>query len=128
VNVIAPGVGTRLDDANRQLKNNIPPYKQLDEGVSAAGRHIGSEIQAQIGGVPLEQWIVASRNTALSGAMPIPPEIRQALTGYASEDSMNRVRYKIGDKVVSRARSPSSMWLSFEAQLKRVTHRSGHMS
>jgi Domain of unknown function (DUF4157) len=97
VNVIAPGVGTRLDDANRQLKNNIPPYKQLDEGVSAAGRHIGSEIQAQIGGVPLEQWIVASRNTALSGAMPIPPEIRQALTGYASEDSMNRVRYKIGD-------------------------------
>jgi hypothetical protein len=29
--------------------------------------------------------------------MPIPPYIRQALTGYASEDSMNRVRYKIGD-------------------------------
>jgi len=29
--------------------------------------------------------------------MPIPPEMRQALTGYASEDPMNRVRYKIGD-------------------------------
>jgi hypothetical protein len=29
--------------------------------------------------------------------MPIPPQIRQQLTGYASQDSMNRVRYKIGD-------------------------------
>jgi Domain of unknown function (DUF4157) len=47
--------------------------------------------------VPLEQWILASHNTAINGAMPIPPQIRQALTGYASEDSMNRVRYKIGD-------------------------------
>ena len=29
--------------------------------------------------------------------MPIPPNIRQQLTGYASEDSMNRVTYKAGD-------------------------------
>jgi hypothetical protein len=29
--------------------------------------------------------------------MPIPYNIRQQITGYASEDSMNRVRYKIGD-------------------------------
>src|SRR5262249_26609331 len=36
-------------------------------------------------------------NTAINGAMPIPPQIRQQLTGYASEDSMNRVRSKIGD-------------------------------
>ena len=50
-----------------------------------------------MGGVPLEQWIIASHNSAINGAMPIPPQIRQALTGYASEDSMNRVRYKIGD-------------------------------
>jgi Domain of unknown function (DUF4157) len=29
--------------------------------------------------------------------MPIPPQIRQDLAGYATEDSMNRVRYKVGD-------------------------------
>jgi hypothetical protein len=50
-----------------------------------------------LGGVPLEGWTIASHNTAINGAMPIPPYIRQALTGYASEDSMNRVRFKVGD-------------------------------
>jgi hypothetical protein len=59
--------------------------------------HAVNEAQAQATGAWLEQWIIASHNTAVSGAMPIPPLIRQALTGYASEDSMNRVRYKIGD-------------------------------
>jgi hypothetical protein len=48
------------------------------------------EFEGQLGGVPLEQLIIASHNTAINGAMPIPPQIRQALTGYASEDSMNR--------------------------------------
>jgi hypothetical protein len=59
--------------------------------------HAVNEAQAQANGAWLEQWIIASHNTAVSGTMPIPPLIRQALTGYASEDSMNRVRYKIGD-------------------------------
>jgi hypothetical protein len=79
------------------LKNQVPVYKQIDEGASAAGRHIGSEIMAQVGGVPLEQWIIQSRNAAINGAMPIPPQVRQALTGYASEYSLNIARYKIGD-------------------------------
>ena len=56
-----------------------------------------NEAKAQAAGNALEQWIIASHNTAISGSMPIPPQIRQALTGYASEDLMNRVRYKIGD-------------------------------
>jgi hypothetical protein len=55
------------------------------------------ELEGVVGGAGLEQWIIASHNTAINGSMPIPPEIRQALTGYASEDSMNRVRFKIGD-------------------------------
>ena len=59
--------------------------------------HAVNEAQAQAAGAALEQWIIASHNTAIGGVMPIPPDIRQALTGYASEDSMNRVRYKIGD-------------------------------
>lgn len=57
-----------------------------------------NELQASVlTGPTLEQAILASRNTAINGAMPIPPHIRRQLTGYASEDSMNRVRYKIGD-------------------------------
>jgi hypothetical protein len=59
--------------------------------------HALSEVQAQAAGAALEQWIIASHNSALNGAMPIPYEIRQKLTGYVSEDSINRVRYKIGD-------------------------------
>jgi len=57
-----------------------------------------NELQADVlTGPMLEKAIVQSRNNAISGSMPIPPYIRQQLTGYATEDSMNRVRYKIGN-------------------------------
>lgn len=56
-----------------------------------------NEIVSQAGAPGLEQWIIQSRNTAINGASPIPPYIRQLLTGYASEDSMNKVRYKVED-------------------------------
>jgi hypothetical protein len=62
---------------------------EIGGAVGQGAEHLKKEIQAQVGGVPLEQWIIASHNTAISGAMPIPSNIRQALTGYASEDSMN---------------------------------------
>jgi hypothetical protein len=69
--------------------------------VAKAGQDVANainELQASVlSGPTLEQAIIASHNTAINGAMPIPPQIRQPLTGYASEDSMNRVRYKIGD-------------------------------
>jgi hypothetical protein len=44
-----------------------------------------------------ERAIVESRNTAINGSMPIPPGIRRAMTGYISEDALNRARFKIGD-------------------------------
>jgi uncharacterized protein DUF4157 len=59
-----------------------------------------NEAQVAAAGAGLEQFIIQSHNTAINGAMPIPPEIRQQLTGYASEDSMNRVTYKVGDNGV----------------------------
>ncbi len=69
--------------------------------VAKAGQDVANalnELQASVlSGPALEQAIIASHNTAINGAMPIPPLIRQRLTRYASEDSMNRVRYKIGD-------------------------------
>ncbi|SDJ88573.1 protein of unknown function [Bradyrhizobium sp. Rc2d] len=56
------------------------------------------ELQSSIfTGPALEQWIKASRDTAINGAMPMPPNIRQALSGWYSEALMNKVRYKAGD-------------------------------
>jgi Domain of unknown function (DUF4157) len=75
--------------------------KDTANTVAKAGQDVANainELQASVlSGPTLEQAIIASHNTAINGAMPIPPQIRQQLTGYASEDSMNRVRYKIGD-------------------------------
>jgi hypothetical protein len=65
--------------------------------IARSFEHLKKEIPAQVGGLPLEQWIIQSHNTAMNGAMPIPPRIREALTGYASEDSMNKVRFKVSD-------------------------------
>lgn len=57
-----------------------------------------NELQAGVlSGPALEQAIIASRDSARNGAMPIPANIRRMLTGYASQESMNRARFKIGD-------------------------------
>lgn len=70
--------------------------------MAKAGQDVANainELQAGVlTGPALEQAIIASHNTATNGAIPIPPQIRQQLTGYASEDLMNRVRYKIGSR------------------------------
>ena len=50
--------------------------------------HALAEPEIQGAGLGLEQWIIASRNSAINGAAPIPDHIRQQLTGYASEDSI----------------------------------------
>ena len=59
--------------------------------------HVLTEAEVGPAGAALAQTIIQSHNTAINGSMSIPPNIRQALTGYASEDSMNRVTYKAGD-------------------------------
>lgn len=69
--------------------------------VGRGAEHLKNEIKGQMGAPVIEPWIIQSRNDAMRGAMPIPPSVRQALTGYASEDSMNRVRYKIGDNGIA---------------------------
>jgi hypothetical protein len=34
VNIVAPSVGTKLDDSHRKIKNAGPPYKAIEEGTS----------------------------------------------------------------------------------------------
>src|SRR5262249_34374241 len=50
-----------------------------------------------ISGPALEQWIKESRNSAINGAVPMPPGMRQALQGWYSPGLMDKVRFKIGD-------------------------------
>ncbi|NKJ38734.1 DUF4157 domain-containing protein [Rhizobium sp. SG570] len=70
---------------------------EIGGDVGRGAEHLKNELKGQIGGPVLAPYIQQSRNDAMNGAMPIPPYVRQRLTGYASEDSMNRARYKIGD-------------------------------
>jgi hypothetical protein len=86
---------------NNIAKQGEKAVQDTANTVAKAGQDVANalnELQASVlSGPALEQAIISSHNTAVNGSMPIPPEIRQMLTGYASEDSMNRVRYKIGD-------------------------------
>lgn len=89
---LSPGnISKQVNKAGQDVGNTI----------TKAGQDVGNainELQANVlSGPTLEAAIIASRNTAINGSSSIPLNIRQQLTGYASEDSMNRVRYKIGD-------------------------------
>ncbi|WP_338834101.1 eCIS core domain-containing protein [Bradyrhizobium septentrionale] len=50
-----------------------------------------------VSGPALEQWLNASRNSSINGAMQMPPEMRDALQGWYSPKLMDKVRFKIGD-------------------------------
>jgi uncharacterized protein DUF4157 len=72
-------------------------YPEIGGAVGDSFEHLKREIPAQIAGNPLEGWIVASRNTSINGAQPIPWSIRQQLTGYINDATMNIAVFKIGD-------------------------------
>ncbi|MFI8035183.1 DUF4157 domain-containing protein [Acinetobacter sp. ABJ_C3_5] len=92
INTVAPGVGTTLDNAHRDIKNAIPPYKAVEEGAT----HIVNETLVQTTAPLLEQMIIQSRNDALrSGVQSIPPEIRRNLTGFVPENILNIAKYRV---------------------------------
>lgn len=45
----------------------------------------------------LEAWLLSSRNEFIASAMPMPPDIRKALTGFINEDVLEQARFKISD-------------------------------
>jgi hypothetical protein len=65
--------------------------------IGNAAEHIKKETHGQTGGPILEAWLIGSRNTSIGTSGPIPPSIRQALSGYIEDDVMNRARFKVGD-------------------------------
>lgn len=91
--------GGIFDAACNLSHGGLSPKNLANQGqiiLNQAGRVV-TESEAAASGAALAQMIIQSHNTAINGSMPIPPMIRQQLTGYASEDSMNRVSYKAGD-------------------------------
>lgn len=93
INNVAPGVGTALDDAHRQIKNAVPPYKAIEEGAT----HTVNEAFVQAGAPALIELIARSRDDALrNGVSPIPPDIRANLAGFIPDNILNAVRYRVG--------------------------------
>ncbi len=93
VNVVVPGLGTELDKANKKLKEINPIYQELDESTNK----IYKETKAQIGYLPLAEWIRTSRNEALAaGTALIPPHIRNEMLVLFSKELLTSVRYRVG--------------------------------
>ncbi|MQX98009.1 DUF4157 domain-containing protein [Sinorhizobium medicae] len=91
------GVGEKLDEAHKDLKNHAPIYKQIEEGVSKGVQKGIEEFNAETHGPMLAAWIEASRQDVLNaGTQPIPPHIFSALAGYFPPDVLSYVRYRSG--------------------------------
>lgn len=89
--------GDGLDDVNRRAKEALPPYKHIEEGASDVVRKGFNELNGEVDGPVLAQWINASRNNVInSGVSPIPPQIYQGLVGFFHPYVLNRVRYRSG--------------------------------
>lgn len=92
INKVVPGAGTRLDDAHRQIKNAIPPYKAIEEGASKTV----NEAFVQAGAPALQELIARSRDDALrNGVQPIPMDMRRNLTGFIPDRVLNAARYRV---------------------------------
>ena len=92
-------VGNNINREASKAGNNI--NRELDN----AGREIDRmrlEAQVQATAPILQNWLIASRNSAKGGGTsPIPPQIRQNLEGFYDDDILNRVSFKVGDSGVA---------------------------
>lgn len=99
--ILKPVIGEKnadsLDDAHDRLKNAIPPYKAVEEGVSGAVRHVTREAVVESNGPVLARLIQASRDDARrAGTNSIPRHIRSQLVGYFDARFLDSIRYRVG--------------------------------
>lgn len=93
INIIAPGVGTALDEANRQIKDLVPGYEQVDQSLS----NVANEALVEIAAPALQQLIARSRDDALaSGVQAIPTNIRNDLAGFIPDHILDIARFRVG--------------------------------
>lgn len=93
INIVAPGVGTALDEANRQIKDVVPGYEQVDQSLS----NVATEALVQVTAPALQQLIARSRDDALaSGVQSIPTNIRNELKGFIPDHILDIARFRVG--------------------------------
>ncbi|MEZ2132059.1 MULTISPECIES: DUF4157 domain-containing protein [unclassified Sinorhizobium] len=93
VNIIAPGVGTALDEAKRQIEDLVPGYAEADQSLS----NVANEALVQIAAPAVQQLIARSRDDALaSGVQPIPTNIRNELAGFIPDHILDIARFRVG--------------------------------
>jgi hypothetical protein len=85
------------DKSRTDLSNGLnridPRITQMGRDFDAARLKFQSEIFT---GPLLEQWIIASRNNVINGAMPMPTEVWQVLQYWYPPDLLSRMRWRIG--------------------------------
>jgi hypothetical protein len=97
INIVAPGAGTKLDDAHREFKEANPGYAAAEEAVSAATRHTTAEPAVESAGPVLAAMIEASRVNAINaGVFAVPPQIRPQLRLTFSDAFLDQVRFRVG--------------------------------
>jgi hypothetical protein len=106
---VACNVGKAVEkgahDAGKAIEKGAHDTGKAAEVAMEQARQVGRdidrmrlELQASVfTGPALEQWFKASRDSAINGAMVMPPEMRQALQGWYTPALMDKVRFKVGD-------------------------------
>jgi Domain of unknown function (DUF4157) len=91
------GAGKALDRINKQAKKDFEPYRRVEEGISDPVRKGFRELNGEVDGRILAQWIKVSRRDVVSaGVEPIPAHIREELRGFISDAILDKVRFRAG--------------------------------
>ncbi|WP_411352551.1 hypothetical protein PNH50_06155 [Leisingera aquaemixtae] len=93
-----------LPDPVKIFKNGERELRKIHSGVDSLTWKVFRDIDkgrlefmVQQGAPILEKWLKQSRNSAQSGALPIPEEVFEQLRFSFDESLLRGVRYKIGD-------------------------------
>lgn len=84
------GVGLVVQDGAERLR-------ELGREVDQMRLKLEREVTAETAGPALATWIKESRDTAIDGAHPVPPEIRAKLQGWYPDSLFDVAKFKTGD-------------------------------
>lgn len=86
-----------LDDLHREIKNNLPIYKQVEESISGSVRKVATEINGEIAGQIAYQWARHSRDELVrSGRLkPLPEGLKSILYKHFDRQLVDKTRYAV---------------------------------
>lgn len=95
-----PELGNVQRDAGNADSDVPNIFGRIGREIADIGKELDrvrSEAQVLTAAAALEQWIIASRNSARSsGVMPMPPALRQTLGNFYDKQIYDMVAFKIG--------------------------------